>query len=224
MKRIITRHKNHWLDHSFLLSSVIGALFFVFSLGVNYLAMIYVNEEAGKPAKDLLLSNLPVVNVDLVVNEGALIFIVFIALLLFVKPQRIPFTLKSAALFVLIRSIFITLTHIGTYPTHTYLDKHDILGSLNLGKDLFFSGHTGMPFLLALTYWKDKSIRNICLFTSVLFGASVILGHLHYSIDVFAAFFISYGIFHIARYFFPKDFEFLSNEEHDEKAKTKTIV
>jgi len=47
------------------------------------------------------------------------------------------------------------------------------------------------------------------LAASLIFGAAVLFGHLHYSIDVFAAFFITYAIFHIAQKFFPKDYKLL---------------
>jgi hypothetical protein len=39
----------------------------------------------------------------------------------------------------------------------------------------------------------------------LVFGVVVLLGHLHYSIDVLSAFFISYGIYRIAEIIFHKD-------------------
>ena len=56
---------------------------------------------------------------------------------------------------------------------------------------------------MALVYWREKYLRYIFLVWSVFFGAVVLLGHFHYSIDVFAAFFITFTIYHIAIYFFP---------------------
>jgi membrane-associated phospholipid phosphatase len=64
-----------------------------------------------------------------------------------------------------------------------------------------------VPFLLGLIYWDNKILRLIFIATSVVFGTTVLLGHTHYSIDVFAAFFITYSIFHIALYLFKKDWE-----------------
>jgi membrane-associated phospholipid phosphatase len=38
-----------------------------------------------------------------------------------------------------------------------------------------------------------------------------IFGHLHYSIDVFSAFFIAYGVFEIAKKIFKKEYLLLTN-------------
>jgi membrane-associated phospholipid phosphatase len=62
---------------------------------------------------------------------------------------------------------------------------------------------------MALIYWDDKPKRYLFLAWSVVFGATVLLGHLHYTIDVFAAFFITYGIYHLARWLFPRDYDLL---------------
>lgn len=89
--------------------------------------------------------------------------------------------------------------------------------SFTFGGDLFFSGHTGAPFLLALMFWKDPRLRLTFLAATALFGAAVLLGHLHYSIDVFAAFFISYGIHDLARFVFRREqesFDRAFSEEH----------
>jgi hypothetical protein len=66
------------------------------------------------------------------------------------------------------------------------------------GSDQFFSGHTGMPFLGALCFWHMQQWRYFYVAVTVFFGAVVLLGHYHYSIDVLAARFITHGIFQIA--------------------------
>jgi membrane-associated phospholipid phosphatase len=81
------------------------------------------------------------------------------------------------------------------------------------GNDLFFSGHTGLPFLLALMFWKhDPTSRTIFLGFSILFATVVLMGHIHYSIDVLSAFFITYGIFHICKFLFKKEWELFSKK------------
>jgi membrane-associated phospholipid phosphatase len=79
------------------------------------------------------------------------------------------------------------------------------LNKLTFGGDLFFSGHTGLPFLMALIFWNHPRLRYTFIAASLIFGTSAILGHYHYSIDVFAAYFITYSIFHIARTMFRSD-------------------
>jgi hypothetical protein len=97
-------------------------------------------------------------------------------------------------------------------PTQIILDKnsfgfglYDIL--FNSSNDFFFSGHTGLPFLMALVFWPEKFWRYFFIGTSIVLGASVLLTHFHYSIDVFAAPFIVYSLFVLTRKIFRKDFE-----------------
>jgi hypothetical protein len=130
--------------------------------------------------------------------------------MLVIEPKRLPFTLKSLALFTLIRSAFIILTHLAPFPARVMLPTENLIDMFTFGGDLFFSAHTGGPFLMALIFWDHKYIRYICLAASVMFGVVVLLGHLHYSIDVFAAFFITYSIYCLSKYFFKKDFVLLT--------------
>ncbi len=65
---------------------------------------------------------------------------------------------------------------------------------------------------MALIFWNDKFWRRIFLVLSFVFAASVLLSHVHYSIDVFAAPFITYGIFKIAAKFFPRDYSLLEGD------------
>ncbi|MFH0819066.1 MAG: phosphatase PAP2-related protein [Patescibacteria group bacterium] len=205
MKRLITKHKLLWDDRSFLLSVIMSLIFFAISFFINYGAVLYSTARAGNATTDILLQNLPVVNLDLIFSEGVLFFIIFVTILLLAEPATIPFTLKSVALFICVRSIFVSMTHLAPYPDHIIPDL-DHLKYITSGADLFFSGHTGLPFLLALLFWKNKYLKIIFLTSSILAAITVILGHLHYSIDVFSAFFITYGIYHIAQKAFKNDF------------------
>jgi hypothetical protein len=159
------------------------------------------------------LDNLPAKNVDIVFLEGMMIFIGFVVLISLHKPGRVPFVLKASALFIFTRAIFITLTHLAPPAHMTTVHSISFLERLisGSGDDLFFSAHTGFPYLMSLVFWKNKYLRWTFLATSVFFGGAVLLGHLHYSIDVFSAFFITYGIFNIAVRLFKNDYKFFTS-------------
>ncbi len=205
MNNWLHKTKSHLRDRAFLTSVSISIIFLIFSFFINFYAGSYATKSASNSVTDIVLSNIRVYDVDAIFVYGPIIFWVFIAIFLLVEPRRIPFTLKSIALFTIIRAIFISLTHIGPFPTALIIDPNKIMEKFAFGGDLFFSGHTGLPFLMALVFWNIKPLRLIFLFLSVMFGVVVLLGHIHYSIDVLSAFFITYTIFHICNYLFKKD-------------------
>jgi len=104
----------------------------------------------------------------------------------------------------------LVLTHIGVYPTGVAPGPDNfgwgIYKQFGFPGDFFFSGHTGFPFLMALILWDEDLWRPFFLAMTVIFGAIMLLAHEHYSIDVFAAPFIVYGVYHIAQRLFPKDY------------------
>jgi len=202
---IASKHRILWKNNFFITSTILGLLFFASSLIVNSYALNYATIKADNATTDILLDNIPVVNTDIIFSEGALLFTALIILLCIFKPQIIPFIIKSVALFILIRSIFLTMTHLSPFPDHISTD-FNILNSVSSGADLFFSGHVGMPFLFALMFWKERYLKYFFLFSTVVACFAVILGHLHYTIDVFSAFFITYGIYHISMRVFKKDY------------------
>jgi hypothetical protein len=202
------------LNTDYILSVMAGILLFFTSLVVNYTANLYVKDAPATPVNDVILSNLPFFEVDEVIIVLSILMIVMVIYECSVYPRRIPFTLEAVGLFILIRALFISMTHIGPF-TPRVVFEHSWTWLLGLGgiADLFFSGHTGLPFLAALIFWDHPFIRSVYLAGSIALGASVLLGHLHYSIDVFSAFFITYAIFHIAQRLFADDWHRFHIEE-----------
>jgi membrane-associated phospholipid phosphatase len=178
-------------------------------------ALSYATRATSVYVGDLLLDNLPIINLNPIIVEGALWAMVLSILLVLWNPRKILFTLKVVALFIIIRAFFISLTHIGIYPGQInpgpgYFDA--LYSYFNLETGYFFSGHTALPFLMALVFWENRMWRYAYLMLSVVFGISVLLAHVHYSIDVFAAPFMAYGIFEITRKLFPRDYKLLRPE------------
>ena len=195
----------------FVWSSFFGLVFLGFSLYINFLAANYATEKASNSVTDIILSNIPIFNVADIFVYGLFALLFFIAVITLIKPQRIPFVVKSLATFIIVRSVFISSTHIGVYP-NTFAIGVDTFKEITSGGDLFFSGHTGLPFLMALIFWKEKNLRYLFIALSVFFGVIALLGHYHYTIDVLAAFFITYGVYHICLKFFKKDYQIFLND------------
>lgn len=213
---IYLSHKNFW-NREVAGSLVSGGLIFLFAVLVQTLADSYVEKVRGVAVGDLLLDRLPTLDLDFFIVEGALILTLLVIILLGVKPRYLVFSIKAIALFVIVRSVSITLTHLGQDPNQLQLDTDSIGYGLynvlfNSKNDFFFSGHTGMPFLMALIFWHEKFWRYLFIIFTVVLAASVLFAHIHYSIDVFAAPFIVYCIFQITRWLFPKDYARISKK------------
>ncbi len=214
MRNLYVQYKNVWTrEHR--ISLVWAAVLSAFALIVQKAADLYVSHLNGVYVPDLILSHIPTFDLDTFIVQGALILTLVGLLLLIAKPRYILFTVKSIAVFIIVRSFFISLTHLGVDPHQLILDTNNIGYNIynflyNTSGDFFFSGHTGLPFLLALIFWEQRWWRNFFLLVSLVFGVSVLLAHIHYSIDVFAAPFMTYGIFTISRKLFAKDYQLIT--------------
>jgi membrane-associated phospholipid phosphatase len=117
------------------------------------------------------------------------------------SPVRLLLAIQVYIVLILVR-----MTAMYTVPFNPPLDMIPLndpfvrffgTGKL-LTKDLFFSGHTATLFLLFLVV-ERKPIRQLFLFLTVIVGVSVIMQHVHYFIDVFAAPFFAFGCFTIVK-------------------------
>lgn len=199
------RWREAFADAGFGSSLVVSMVVFSLAWLVNLYAIHFATSRASNGVDDIVLSNIPVYNTDELFVYGTFVFAVFTFCIILPHPKRIPFTLKTVALFWVIRSAFTMLTHTAPFASEAVSSFGPQINKLFFGADRFFSAHAGLPFLGALAFWRYPTIRYIYLGASVFFGTIVLLGHLHYSIDVAAAFFITYGIFDMAKWFFSKD-------------------
>ncbi|MDQ5962825.1 MAG: hypothetical protein QG653_632 [Patescibacteria group bacterium] len=210
-----------WAHYALLIEAL--ALFAI-SVVATHFASRYAEIRASNHVEDLILSNTPVFNFEFVFVELAVALVLFVVVLCIKYSKGSPFIIKAVSLFILIRAGFVSLTHMGPFPTRLDIESN-LLDFITSGNDLFFSGHTGLPFLIALIFWNHKYLRTLFVSAAGVFGAIVLLAHLHYSIDVFAAFFITYAIYHISLKLFKRDYHhFVLEQRSIIKRKSTTLA
>jgi hypothetical protein len=196
------------------------ALAFVFR-GACYAVMTALalsNERRRAPSlPDLVLERVPYVAWVDDVNYLAWLcaYLPLAVSLLWLEPRRWIRYMVTGGLVSLARGVCIVLTTIGPPdPAHASPGLGDqgffpalwsllspfgvfVEGSARayLTQDLFFSGHVATTFLLAL-YLSDRPVLRVLAFAAHLATvASVVLSHLHYSIDLVGAWGITFAIY-----------------------------
>jgi hypothetical protein len=181
---------------------LLAFLFLAVSLLSTFYTSHYVDRVNTVAVPDIILDSIPVVDLSVVFVWGAaLVIIFFIAYPLFFRPKRFHYALGMLSLFYLTRSLFIVLTHLKAPTGAVVVETSSFFQRLIFSNDLFFSGHTGLPFLGFLVF-KGSKVRYFMLASSIILAITVLLMHIHYSIDVASAFFITYGIYTLGGYLF----------------------
>jgi hypothetical protein len=177
----------------------IGMLSVLAGAGLNLASQTYLHNymSEGKTLpmlSDLILDNLPVIDVSLIYDIFCLIPILLILIYVVHKKDynRVPFFLLMSGLFYIVRGIFIVLTPFGNPPMFNGSDPlFNGFSKYELG--VYPSGHAGHVFLLLLLVRNNgyKLLIALCLIIVIF---SLFLAHGHYSIDIFSGLFFSYAI------------------------------
>ena len=178
------------------------------SLFISYVLAVYVEGTSGPALPDVVLDNLD--PIDFGPFAVYLLRIITAALLYFcliVWPTKALFGLKAVSLLLVVRSITMCLTHLGL-PAGRIPDEVGLhhVEFINVTKDLFFSGHVALSFMAYLLL-RERVVGLLMLLGSLVLSFIVLAMHLHYTIDVVAAFFFTYGVYKIAAYLFKKDYD-----------------
>ena len=177
---------------------LLALVFLAISVVALNVSSHYVDSLNSVSVSDLILDAIPVINLSFIFVWGIfLVILVYLLYPLFYNPKRFHYALGMLSLFVLVRSAFIILTHLKAPANAVPVVGQGIFHFMSYSNDLFFSGHAGLPFLGFLVFQESK-IKYFMLAASIILAITVLFMHVHYSIDVASAYFITYGIFIIA--------------------------
>ncbi len=177
----------------------IALISFIVGAGLNIASQTYLHNylSEGKTLpmlSDLILDNLPAINVALFYDIFALLPLIVVLIYVVHKKDysRVPFIIMMSALFYIVRGIFIVLTPFGNPPMFSGSDPlFNGFAKYDLG--VYPSGHAGNVFLMFLLV-KDKVYKWIILTCLVIVIITLFLSHGHYSIDIFSGLFFAYAI------------------------------
>lgn len=117
------------------------------------------------------------------------------------KPERLLFAFQLYTFMVIVRMIGMYLLPLDPPDTLIVLNDPfvEFFGTgQTLTKDLFFSGHTATLFIFFLI--EDKKIlKSVFLICTIGVAITVLLQHVHYTIDVFAAVFFTYTCYMVLK-------------------------
>jgi hypothetical protein len=177
----------------------IGLLSVLAGIGLNYASQAYLHNymSEGKTLpmlSDLILDNLPVIDLSLIYDIFILISVFLILIYIVHKKDynRIPFFLLLVGIFYIVRGVFIVLTPFGNPPMFNGSDPL-FHGFANYELGVYPSGHAGLLFLLLILV-KDKIYKWLILFCLVTVIIALFLTHCHYSIDILSGIFFAYAI------------------------------
>jgi hypothetical protein len=167
---------------------------------LDYYSGAYVTAARSVGVPDLILDRFEAVDLSFLFVYGymALIVGLFSYPLLF-RPRLLHVVIIQFSLLLVLRSLFMMFTHLQTPPGSIPVGFPSFFGHLYFENDMFFSGHTAFPFL-GFYLFRRSTIRYVFLVGSITMGIVVLAMHIHYSIDVLAAFFMTYCSYRMGRW------------------------
>jgi membrane-associated phospholipid phosphatase len=164
----------------------------------------YVESRNGAYLHDLILQAIPAFDVSVPI----FLIIWSVSGLVIWRCVNDPiFALQMLSSFLLLSLVrMASIILLPLEPPNDLIVLKDPLTSLIYGgkdvfmkKDLFFSGHTSNMFLMYLCLERKRD-KIIALAATILVAIGVLIQHVHYSIDVMAAFVFTYCVYRVGKW------------------------
>lgn len=154
----------------------------------------FIQMRDGHLLNDFLLSKLPAFDLSIWIFTLLYFLIITSIVVLSFNPQRFLLALHAYVILTILR--YATILLIPLEPPVDMVELIDPFVSYffyqeTITKDLFFSGHTSILVLLALST-TNRHLKIVLYVSTVAIGSMLLLQHVHYSIDVFFAPFFSW--------------------------------
>jgi hypothetical protein len=198
---VVRLWKNNWQSTDYrrkLISGLIIISFILIALPFFYQA---IEQRNGIKFNDYLLQWLPAYDLSLFI----FVTIWSMALLTFHRFRQDPqIFLTFLWGFILINlSRFVSIGLVPLNAPDSLVAIHDPISNYFYGpkfitKDLFFSGHTAAMFLMFLCL-KKRSDKILTFIATIIIAISVLIQHVHYTMDVFMAPIITYFLWIAAK-------------------------
>lgn len=157
----------------------------------------FVENRKGVVFPDPILSLFNPIDLTWITFGLIYLSLIFVIVTLLKNPQRFLFALQLYTSMAVVRMIAMFLLPLEP-PEKMILLKDPFVEFFGTGqtltKDLFFSGHTATLFIMFLVS-EHKTIKIIFLVTTIIVAFCVLLQHVHYTIDVFAAILFTYACY-----------------------------
>ena len=192
--------RTRWQEPGFRVE-LVGSLGVLAGVGVLFWRFgAWIEQREGTVLHDPVLEVLPAV--DLTWFTFAVLYAALGTAIwdLVHAPHRLLFACRVYAAVMLTRLIAMYLTELD--DPLTAIPLQDPVSRIFFRirtiptKDLFFSGHTATMFTLYLTAMTRRR-RALFLGATLVIGVAVLLQHVHYAFDVFAAPFFTYGVYRL---------------------------
>ncbi len=187
--------KEAWANRRFRISLLVTLVALFTVLQVIIRVMDFMETQPGARIDDPILALLPPTDMT-----WPLTFLIYSNLILLLwgnrnHPKELLMAMQTYSLMIFARTVTLYTFPLeapeGIIPLADPLVQWKSEYSIVHTKDLFFSGHTATVFLCFLTT-VSRWMRVWFLIATVLVGFFVLLQHVHYTIDVLAAPFVSY--------------------------------
>ncbi len=166
--------------------------FLAVALWADYQCGVYVTFRPAVRVPDLILDRLPTIDLSFLFTYGYMALIVGMFLYPIARcPRMLHVVAIQFSLLLILRSLFMIFMHVSTPADSVAVQFPGFFSRFYFENDMFFSGHTAMPFL-GFYLFRPNRVRYVFLVGSIVMGMAALAMHVHYSIDVFAAFFMTY--------------------------------